>query len=299
MSGAVLSNQSYGTSPVKRQRRSQAEMTDLLAAVRHQISMMDDRMTIRHLFYRLTSAGVIEKTESAYRNLCSHLTNWRKAGDIPFEAFVDSTRWHRGNAGFDTLEDALHECAATYRRNVWRDSNHHVELWVEKDAIGSIVTEAAYKHGVMVFVCRGFASLSSLFDASQSFKQHIREGRECHVLYFGDRDPSGLKIDESAEYAFRHTFDVNVDFRRVAVTPDQIERHQLPTRPTKRTSSHARGFEGESVEIDAMEPATIKQLVHESIEQFIDPHTLEVLRLAENEERDRIYELAQLIGGAA
>ena len=285
----------YGSSRIKRPRRSQAQMSDLIDAVRDEINQVEGRMTIRHMFYRLSGKGIIDKTERAYQNLCAHLATWRKAGEIPFGAFVDGTRWYYGDSGFNSLDDALEDCAGSYRKNYWRDAGVHVEVWTEKETVASMLTSAARPFGVQVFVCRGFASLSSLYDAAELFKRHADEGKDIRVLYFGDHDPSGLRIDQSAEDTIRNTFNVPVQFERVAVTPEQIERYQLPTRPTKTKSSHALGFVGESVEIDAMEPTTIKQLVQESIEQFIEPHTLEVLRVAEREERAKIYELADLL----
>ena len=239
MNGATTTkpNPAYRTSRIKRQRRSQQQMTDLLDAIRDEINQVDERMTIRHMFYRLSGKGIIDKTETAYRNLCGHLARWRKAGKIPFSAFVDSTRWYYGSSGFDSLEDALEACASTYRKNAWIDSPYRVEVWTEKETVASMLTDAARPYGIQVFVCRGFASLSALYDAAESFKEHIQDGRKCHVLYFGDHDPSGLKIDQSAADTFRNTFDVDVHFQRVAVTPDQIEQYSLPTRPTKTKSS--------------------------------------------------------------
>jgi hypothetical protein len=53
------------------------------------------------------------------------------------------------------------------------------------------------------------------------------------------------------------------EFVRVAVNPEQIEEFDLPTRPTKKTDSRAKTFEGESVEVDAIPPARLRQMVEE------------------------------------
>ena len=57
--------------------------------------------------------------------------------------------------------------------------------------------------------------------------------------------------------------------------PPQIERWSLPTRPTKRSDSRAKGWEGESVELDAIDPPQLRALVVDSIESCIDADVLD------------------------
>jgi hypothetical protein len=78
------------------------------------------------------------------------------------------------------------------------------------------------------------------------------------------------------------------------VTPKQISRWSLPTRPTKREgNTHARGFEGDSVELDAIPAASLRKLVRDCIEWHIDKHQLEILRAAEASERDLLRHWAE------
>jgi hypothetical protein len=288
----------YGTSPIKRNRRSKRDMGDLLGAVQKEIADVGGKMTIRHLFYRLSGTGTIDKSEKSYSNLCGHLSKWRKAGEIPFSAFVDSTRWYYGSTGYDTVEDALEECAKTYRKNYWGNSAVHLEVWTEKETIASLLSAACRPFGVQVFVCRGFASLSSLYDCAMSWRPHLDCGKRVAVLYFGDHDPSGVRIDRTAAETLRNQFSVDVEFRRVAVTREQIQEYNLPTRPTKTHSPHAAGFEGDSVEIDALDPKTLKGLVTRSVDDFTDPDALRMMKMIEAEERQHLFKLAG-IGGAS
>jgi hypothetical protein len=289
-------SQSYGTSPVKRNRRSKQDMKDLLLAAQQEIEVAEGQMTIRHLFYRLSGVGVIEKSEKAYQNLCAHLGAWRKSGDISFSSFVDSTRWYYGDTGYNAIEDALADCAATYRKNYWGSSPYHLEVWTEKETIAALLHRTCYPFGIQVFVCRGFASLSSLYSCSEGWRPYIDQGKQVHVLYFGDHDPSGIRIDRSAADTLRNQFKVEVNFKRVAVTSDQILNYNLPTRPTKKNSSHSAGFIGDSVEIDAFDQKTLKSLVTESVERFIDPQALQTLKVAEAEERKHLMNLAKTGG---
>src|SRR5687768_684677 len=80
---------------IKRVRRTNSQMEIALSWVQHFIKEADgDPMTIRHLFYLLAGASIIAKLESAYGLLIKHLSRWRRNGEVSWDAFTDSTRWH-------------------------------------------------------------------------------------------------------------------------------------------------------------------------------------------------------------
>jgi hypothetical protein len=77
--------------------------------------------------------------------------------------------------------------------------------------------------------------------------------------------------------------------KRVALTKDQIEEYDLPTRPTKREGNrHAYKFEGDSVELDALPPRVLREMVTDVIERHISEHDVSVLRAAEDSEREQL-----------
>jgi hypothetical protein len=218
---------------------------------------------------------------------------------VPWDSFTDNTRWHIKTRTFDSMEEALERTVDTYRRDLWQKQPFYVECWVEKDAIAGFVSDVADSYGVPTFVCRGNASLTSLHDAGQAFKRAITAGKRPVILYLGDHDPSGLCIDRSAEDALWNDFGVEVVFDRIAVTPEQIEEYSLTTRPAKDTDTRAKAWEGGCVEVDALEPATIKELVREAINDHIDVAEWEALQKTEAMERETIREtIRRMTGGA-
>ena len=221
---------SYSTSPIKRKRRSKDEVYHLFGQVVEILEEYNgDPITIRHLFYRLVSRRVIEKDEKSYNSLCAHLGKWRKEGVLPFNCFVDGTRWYHGASGFDDAAEAMDEAIAEYRKNLWKSQQCYVEIWCEKDAILSLIMPVARQWALRAFPCRGFASLSSTFAAAQTFKEAIERKRKPVIIYLGDHDPSGVAIDVSIETHFGyHGLEDLVDFRRVAILPDQIAKFGLP-----------------------------------------------------------------------
>lgn len=274
------------TRPIKRARRTKREMEDYKGNVL--VALYDHRadlpMTIRHLFYILVTRKVIPKTETAYCNLCRNLGVWRRDGVIPFEHFVDNSRYHLAVDQWDDVTEALENTLQAYRKNLWQNQKHYVEVWTEKAAISSIVHSEAARWGVCTFACKGFASLSSLASCAETFRHHLRRERDCHVIYLGDHDPSGLHIDRKAAEDLRDQFGVTVDFQRVAVTPEQIEEHKLPTRPAKKNQL-SKNWKGGCVEIDALSTRQIRLLVGESITQFINPAEWQMMQDIEKQER--------------
>jgi hypothetical protein len=80
-----------------------------------------------------------------------------------------------------------------------------------------------------------------------------------------------------------------VSFARLAVTERQIRDMSLPTRPTKRTDSRSAAFgDGESVEVDAIPPTVLRQIVSSAITRHIDQHQLDITRTYEAAEREAL-----------
>ncbi|MBE7464805.1 MAG: hypothetical protein HS116_15125 [Planctomycetes bacterium] len=274
----------YGTSPIKRARRTKGDLDRLLDGVQEILDAEDDQITIRHLFYRLVGNGLLDKSEPAYKGLCNHLSKWRKKGAVEYSAFADNSRFYYRQDMHNSIEEAIRSTVDAYRRNLWAQQDHYVEVWVEKDAIASILYGAASTYGVPVFPCRGFASLSSLYVAAEEFKRKARRGKAVHVYYFGDHDPSGRAIDPAIMQSFAD-MGVAPSFTRVAVTKEQITAFNLPTRPTKKSDTRSKNFEGESVEIDAMPMHELRRLVESCITRHIDTGEWERQRGIEEIER--------------
>lgn len=291
----------YQASPLKRKRRTNAELDALLHKVLEILRHESGRITIRHLFYLLVSKGVIDKTEREYDRLGAMLSKWRRRRLVPYTAFSDNTRWWLRPSLHDDAEDALSNTVATYRKNLWATQDHYVELWCEKDAIASILSDVAAPWGVAVFPLRGFASLSSLHSAAVSFSQQAENGKTVCIYYFGDHDPSGVDIDRSALQTLEEDFGVEILFERVAVTRKQIADLGLPTRPTKTSDTRGKNFEGESVEVDAIPPAELRRIAELCITKYVNDDEWEKLQQVEALERASLREVIRQFraGGAA
>lgn len=260
-------------------------MAELLQAILDIVDAEESAITIRHLFYRLVGLEVIPKTERAYKTLCSHLSKWRKDGEVPWNAFSDSTRWHIAPPMFDSLEEALQLTKDTYRRNLWATQDYYCEVWCEKDAIAGLIAPVTREFGVPLFVCRGFASLSSMYSAALTFKEVQAQDKEVCIYHLADYDPSGHAAAGAIEHTFENDFDCPINFERIAILPAHIEEFDLPTRPVKE-STHTRSWTGaECVELDSMRPADLRRLVGDAITSLIDKRAWHKLQKIEAEEK--------------
>jgi hypothetical protein len=132
-------------------------------------------------------------------------------------------------------------------------------------------------------VTRGYPLITYLYGAAEAIANC---GKPAYIYYFGDHDPSGIDIPRKVEAGLREFAPfADIHFQRVAVLPEQIEELQLPTRPTKKTDSRSKTFEGESVEVDAIPPAQLRSLARRCIERHVDRHALRVMQITEESER--------------
>jgi hypothetical protein len=242
-------------------------------------------MTDRQLFYQLIPHHGLPKLETEYKNAVVRICGlMREAGELPWEWITDSTRWRRKPNTHNSLMDALADTAQYYRRALWNEQSTYIEIWCEKDALAGVLYEVTGKWDVPLMVVKGFSSKAFIHTAAMEM---AALDKPCFVYYFGDYDPSGLRGFNALMKSFRrYAPNTEITVERVAVTEEQIRQYQLPTRPTKMGSSHAKGWTGgDSVELDALPPDVLMELVTNCIEKHVDQRQYELTRLAEESER--------------
>jgi hypothetical protein len=283
---------SYQASRIKLHRATKADMAERREAL-YTIVAEQQPMTVRQVFYQATVRGVIEKTESGYAKVQNLLTDMRRDGELPYQWLADNTRWMRKPTTFSAPREALLRTARLYRKALWDDIDAYVEVWLEKDALAGVVVYVTALYDVPLMVSRGYASLSFLHSAAENMEA---QERPCFIYHFGDYDPSGVNAAEKIEETLNELAPgAEIYFERVAVTPRQIARWTLPTRPTKSTDSRAKSWCGgeESVELDAIEPDRLRALVQVSIEEHLPETELDPLREIEAAERESMIKFVE------
>jgi hypothetical protein len=223
----------YRASPIKRSRRSKAEIARIRDTI-YAVLENERPMTVRQVFYQLVTLGVIDKTEAEYkRTVCRLLTRMRTDGVIPYGWISDNTRWMRKPRTYSGLDAALETTARAYRKSLWDEQDAYVEIWCEKDALAGVIYRITEKWDVPLMVTRGYSSLSFLYEAAQA----MPTDKPIHLYYLGDFDPSGVDAERSAEERLRK---LNCSRHRDAdggKTPHRVRTSGCDSRPDRRIQS--------------------------------------------------------------
>lgn len=179
-------------------------------------------MTLRQIYYRLLPEGY------NYRQIMYGCSLGRREGLISYGRIVDRSRPIYGSRLFPNFKDYLETIGDSFSLDFWVNSETRPEIWTEKDALSQILYDESRKYNVDVYVTRGFLSISN---------KARWGGGNATILFFGDFDPSGLYIDKDLEYEV--TFQ---NFRRIALTKNQIQQHSLPSVPVKRSDPRASAY---------------------------------------------------------
>mgnify|MGYP003375782444 CR=1 FL=1 len=280
------------TSP-KKARKPQARTKPLWDAILT-VAAEYERMSVRQLFYQLVSRRAVEKTEAAYKRVCDISAQMRLAGALDYRKIVDGHRSRRVGWQFDSLTEALENTHELYKRNYWLEQPAWVEIWCEKDALTGVIEPICRDYGVPYVATRGFPSITLMYESAMQMKAR---GKDTRVYYFGDHDASGRAISANLERDMRaHGAWVTVE--RVALEPSQIEYYDLPTRPGKASDSrHAKFAErygDASVELDALPPNVLEQMVRQMILGNIDREVWRRTAEIEALERETLASIAAM-----
>lgn len=250
--------------------------------------------TVRQVFYQVEVRGACEKSDAGYGRVQRQVLAMRREGLIPYGLIADNTRWMRKPRTFASLADWVDYSTDALRIDLWRDSGRRVEVWCEKDALAGVLFDVTAKWHVPLMVTKGYSSETFAYSAAEEI---VDQCKPTTIYYLGDFDPSGKHAAHDLELRLRG-FIVDMfgqrlashprlaslaagilDFVPLAVTPNQIEDMDLPTRPTKRTDARLWWFverygDVDSCELDAIPPAALRAMVAAAIRSHLDEDAL-------------------------
>jgi hypothetical protein len=280
-------------SPRKRCGRPKGSLGAKAISIRGAVLALQDEfevVTVRGAFYALTVRGIVPKTENGgYRPVQTQILRMRREKLLPWEFVADGTRWVNEPETWDRAEDVLRETARTYRRNLWRSQQVRIEFWLEKDALASLISPVTHDWGVRLMVSRGQSSDTYCYAAAQDAKRAWNEAAITTIVYaLYDSDKSGRIAASKVEEKLRAYSDgTPITFELLAVTDDQIEAWNLPTRPAKEKG------EPDAVELDAIPPDKLKDLVENAITLWIDEEAWKKEQAAEESERQVLERIVE------
>jgi hypothetical protein len=276
--------------------RPRADTLALLDQVQAVLDEYRDQLplTLRQIFYRLVGAHGYEKTERAYDRLGEALNKARRARVVAMDAIRDDGFISEAPVSFDSAEAFL-DNAVRWAGELRLDRQHGQErrlvLWCEASGMVPQLARVAAPFGIEVCSSGGFDSLTDKHRIGALWTDSA-----VTVLHIGDHDPSGVHVFSSLAEdieGFAADYGSDVEFFRLAVTPEQAVLYALPSAPPKSTDR--RRFEGqETWQAEALDPRTLAAIVAAAIDERIDREIYEAM--IEEEEEARQDVLSRLRG---
>lgn len=256
-------------------------------------------MTLRGFYYQAVAALLIQNNESQYRRVGKILATLRRNDLIPWYCMEDKQRSTSKKRGRSDVSEFIADHMKVflepdcYQRCYIQEQPVHVELSVEKDALSTLVTKAAWMYCTRVSVTRGQVSATMLNNMAERFERAIMLDKEPVLLHFGDLDPTGVQIPKSIQEGLWMHHRIDVDVRQVALTPQQCIEHDLPQSldaakpgdPNIERWYDEYGLQSPT-ELDALHPEKLKQLVKDSLNDVYDITEISAQQQTESDERD-------------
>lgn len=253
-------------------------------------------LTLRQLYYQFVARDLIPNNDRSYKRLGSIVTDARLSGDLPWNGIEDRNRGKKGCLIQEDVGAILRNLPRQFAVDMWARQDYYVEVWVEKDALSSVIQRACGKYRVPYMACKGYLSASEAYAAGQRMRAAEDRGKNCVVFHLGDHDPSGLDMTrDNQDRLYMLSEESMVEVKRLALNMPQIERYNPPPNPTKITDSRAEGYLREhgrtSWELDALEPSVVVDLIQRNISRLISD---DIWEEDQERERDQEIELAKI-----
>ena len=144
-------------------------------------------LTLRQLYYQFVARDWLPNTDKNYKRLGKLVGNARLAGRIDWSAIEDRTRALQQLPRWGDSEDAVRAITEQFRIDKWARQPIRPEVWIEKEALAGVFQGICQDLEVGFFCCRGFASLSSIWEAAQRHIDNaVVHGQAPWILHFGD-----------------------------------------------------------------------------------------------------------------
>jgi hypothetical protein len=136
-----------------------------------------------------------------------------------------------------------------------------------------------------------------LFRYSLRAEEALKKGQKPLILYCGDFDPSGLKIQDNIYAALRFQHNVHdLEMYRFALVPEQLrDLVSIPLKGNRKTLDWYRDMTGQNqgYELDALHPKDLQECCYDALEHFTDMEVLKEDEIIGDRINDTLIEIEQ------
>lgn len=228
------------------------------------------QLTLRQLYYQFVSKDWIPNSDRSYKRLGDCVADGRMAGLIDWSAITDRLRKQRDLTHWSNPREIIKACASQFRIEKWRTQPKRVEVWVEKDALSDVVAKACEPLDVPYFVCRGYTSVSAMWESGNGrVREWQANGQQPVILHLGDHDPSGIDMSRDIAERLEMFAQAPIEFHRIALNMDQVDEYSPPPNPAKLSDARAEHYISQygpsSWELDALDPDMLRKLITDHV----------------------------------
>lgn len=269
-------------------------------------------LSLRQLYYQLVARNLLPQkwadpatgstnSERSYKNIGNLVSDARLAGLIDWDMIKDRGREMIQNSHWNTPKDILVQAARQFQIDKWETQPAYVEVMVEKQALEGVLEPICRGLDVPFTANKGYSSSSALYEAGKRLARRTEQNKECHIIYLGDHDPSGIDmsrdvIDRLRLFSGWEAQITVVELTRAALNIDQVRQLNPPENPAKMTDSRAgeyvRRFGESSWELDAIEPRALAELVTRAVMNIRDTVEWDKAVAKENKMKEELQSFA-------
>ena len=264
----------------------------------HEYAQQGYILTLRQLYYQFVARDLIANKQSEYKRLGSIIADGRLVGMIDWDLIEDRGRKVNCPSTWGSPVDIIETCAKQFKLDLWADQEFRPEVWIEKEALLSIVEAACKPLRVPYFACKGYVSQSAMWDAgAKRITRYIKDGQIPVVIHLGDHDPSGIDMTRDILDRLDMFAERPIPVVRIALNSDQVDKYNPPPNPAKITDSRFQAYAAEhgdeSWELDALSPKVLVNLIQGKILEMRDDKKWSVLYDQEEHEKATLAAIAE------
>jgi hypothetical protein len=256
--------------------------------------------TLKIIFYSLVNLNIIPNSYNYYTYLTTYVTKARIRGDLPIDCFPEQdlpklrnsySEFVNAKEYLQKIVNYLEETSANPSQqdskfnNKSNPTNNNIEVWVEKNTL-SFTLHNLLKHlSIKVISNKRTNNSKFITNNINRLKCYINEDKKINILYFGNFDLFNNTINKIIHNALLD-FNLNIDFKKIAVTENQMRKFHLPENPNPEIirkldsnlqkdyfiKKYGRLFQIELESLPAYAPEKFKNMVLESVNTILNNH---------------------------